>query len=98
MKHFRKRPIVVEAVKFDPQSSQEPPWWLYRAMLDGVVNLRQPCAGESLPSLSIQTLEGAMIVRNGDWIIRGVQGELYPCKSSIFEETYEEMPEVAAAT
>ena len=37
----------------------------------------------------IKTLEGVMLARYGDWIIKGIQGELYPCKSEIFAETYE---------
>ena len=41
------------------------------------------------PILKIQTLEGVMVARFGDWIIRGVQGEFYPCKPEIFEATYE---------
>lgn len=41
------------------------------------------------PTLSIDTLEGSMTAHPGDWIIRGVQGEFYPCKPDIFEETYE---------
>jgi hypothetical protein len=39
--------------------------------------------------LAIPTLEGLMLASEGDWIIRGVQGELYPCKPDIFEQTYE---------
>ena len=39
--------------------------------------------------IAIPTLEGMMVARPGDWIIRGVKGELYPCKADIFEATYE---------
>ncbi len=39
--------------------------------------------------LAIKTLEGEMIVSPGDWVIRGVQGEFYPCKPDIFDATYE---------
>lgn len=42
-------------------------------------------------SLSIRTLEGDMLVRKGDYVIRGVQGEHYPCKPDIFNETYEKV-------
>lgn len=44
-------------------------------------------------TLVIPTLEGAMLANEGDWIIRGVKGELYPCKSDIFELTYEPVEE-----
>lgn len=40
----------------------------------------------------IDTLEGSMTARSGDWVIRGVKGELYPCKPDIFEATYEPAP------
>ena len=50
-------------------------WW--RCLLDGT----WVCV--------IHTLEGEMIARPGDWIIRGVQGEFYPCKPDIFEQTYD---------
>jgi len=78
---FRKKPVVIEA-------------FCYRAgELDGrVVNeasegrVRLTEAGTML----IQTLEGTMEARPGDWIIRGVKGELYPCKPDIFAATYEE--------
>lgn len=75
---FRKKPIIVEAVRFSPAD-----WEPYepRQYPSGVY--RQ---GDTY---FIQTLEGAMIVSEGDWIITGIQGEKYPCKPDIFEATYE---------
>lgn len=50
--------------------------------------------GDGMPEDAfIKTLEGTMRVKHGDWVIRGVKGELYPCKSDIFEATYEEVKE-----
>ena len=46
-------------------------------------------AWQTVVPLLIQTLEGTMEAREGDWIIRGVKGELYPCKPDIFEQTYD---------
>jgi hypothetical protein len=77
---FRKKPVVVDAVQ-------------YRAgMQDGAFaaevvagNVRYPEDGTML----IRTLEGEMCAQPGDWIIRGVKGELYPCKPDIFAATYE---------
>jgi len=40
----------------------------------------------------INTLEGQMIAKKGDWIIKGINGEIYPCKPDIFKKTYEEVP------
>jgi hypothetical protein len=55
---FRKKPVIIEAVRTDIE-------------------------------VKIETLEGTMIARPGDWIITGVNGERYPCKPDIFEKTYE---------
>lgn len=45
--------------------------------------------GNAEPVIRIQTLEGDMLARQGDWVIKGVKGEFYPCKPDIFEATYE---------
>lgn len=45
--------------------------------------------------IAIRTLEGTMIAGPGDWICQGIEGELYPCKNSIFEKTYEEITDRA---
>lgn len=78
MPQFRKKPVVIEARQF---VSRE----------DGSV-LCSWCGGtnEVSPSvIQIQTLEGEMMACLGDWIIKGVKGEFYPCKPDIFEATYE---------
>jgi hypothetical protein len=82
---FRKKPIVIEAVKYE--------------MLPNDVSLDQAqdriCdfIGKTLTVLGdqieIHTLEGLMLANVGDWIIKGVNGEFYPCKPDIFEKTYE---------
>lgn len=70
---FRKRPVVIEAVKFN-KSGQWP-----------------SCVIDAYKGPTIKTLEGDMLVSDGDWIITGVNGENYPCKPDIFEKTYEEV-------
>lgn len=84
MAKYRKKPIVIEAVRFDENGKfdGDVPAWMDTAAMAGTVYR----AG---PSLIIQTLEGAMEAQRGDWIIRGVQGDLYPCKPDIFAATYE---------
>ena len=85
---YRKKPVVIEAVKYLGGSTYaEAPNWLVEACKDGTVYLM----GEHL---FVRTLEGEMTASLGDYIIRGVHGEIYPCKPDIFEETYE-MAEVA---
>ena len=80
---YRKRPVVIEAVQFkDGKFVGTAPLWMGAAALDGVI-----CRDGQ--SLFIETLGGRMEAKSGDWIIRGVQGELYPCKPVIFEATYE---------
>jgi hypothetical protein len=80
MPMYRKKPVVIEAVRF---RSGEQPWEFSQDIIEGRV--RYPEDGTML----IQTLEGTMIANSGDWIIRGVKGELYPCKPDIFAATYE---------
>lgn len=94
--HFRKKPVEIEAFQMTKErrmDNSDWPEWLNRAWNEGRnapgalqrVNMEAP-----LPDfLQIVTLEGLHLVSWGDWIIRGVKGELYPCKPDIFEATYE---------
>jgi hypothetical protein len=78
MTAFRKKPVVIEAVLWTGRNVQE--------VKDFMGPFRvTPNVGKVL----IDTLEGEMSAAVGDWIIRGVQGEFYPCKPDIFEATYE---------
>lgn len=84
---YRKKPVIVEAVKsFGDTSINEGPTpeWLQIAYENGVI-YRDSANGRDM---YIKTLEGPMLVNHGDYIIQGVQGELYPCKPDIFEQTY----------
>jgi hypothetical protein len=80
MAKFRKKPVAIEAVQFDgsPQTAQ--------AVTEFAGKWAQPHADGSL---TIHTLEGPLSASVGDWIIRGVKGEFYPCKPDIFAATYE---------
>ena len=78
---FRKKPVVIEAVRLTPFSLED-----VERFVGG--DLGKGTDG----GVVIATLEGAMHASIGDWIIKGVQGEFYPCKPSIFEATYEAMP------
>jgi len=82
MPKFRKKPVIIEAVQFTGQNIDE----IYA--LDGWSPITPPKITND-GTLKIATLEGEMTAQKGDWIIRGVKGELYPCKPDIFEETYE---------
>jgi hypothetical protein len=81
---FRKKPVEVEAVRWDDENIRE--------ITDFMHPARPEYIGGFLDSddlLGIATLEGRMIAKKGDWIIRGVKGEFYPCKPDVFEATYE---------
>ena len=94
MSRFRNRPIVIEAIRVTfaewscgtwdgPPLSEEPNWCSV---------LKLAVDGDKYLGWYIETLEGRMLASPGDWIIRGVKGELYPCKPDIFAETYEDAP------
>lgn len=78
---FRKKPVEVEAVQWTGKNVGEIKSF---AGLDVSVQYY-----DLPPTLRIYTLEGVMTAKPGDWIIKGVQGELYPCKPDVFEKTYE---------
>lgn len=85
---FRKKPVEIEAMKLvDAFDSAEPILHWIRSG-GGTAYLHLNCGGRET-HLLIRTLEGDMIASLGDWVIRGVQGEFYPCKPDIFAATYE---------
>ncbi len=81
MAQFRKKPVVIEAWQ-NVDNSPFPAW------VDEADSGREP-GGVIL----IETLEGTMRAQGGDWLIKGVNGEVYPCKPDIFEKTYEAVTE-----
>lgn len=82
---YRKKPIVIEAIKYQSElGNNRVVNWL--ASLEANIRGWVFHDGE----ITIPTLEGDMKVTNGDWIIRGIKGEFYPCKADIFSATYEE--------
>lgn len=82
---YRKKPVVIEAFQYVGGGDFEHPAlpdWLWNAFEDGT-------AFNSEGRLMLKTLEGAHTVSDGDYVIRGVQGELYACKPDIFAATYD---------
>lgn len=92
---FRKRPVLIEAFQMtrDRRSdNSEWPDWLHEAWNkedDEVASVFPTIPGTADGVLSVRTLEGEMSISWDDWIIRGVHGELYPCKPDIFDLTYD---------
>lgn len=87
MPKYRKKPVEIEAfqVAQSPMAVEAMPSWAIAAINAGILGV----ARESPECFSIKTLEGTMLAKAGDWIIQGVKGDLYPCKSDIFAATYE---------
>jgi len=74
---FRKKPVVIEAEQ-------------YTRMGIDAERVANWCGGKQTDEgCEIKTLEGTMLANYGDWIIKGVNGEFYPCKPDIFDKTYE---------
>ncbi|QZA69659.1 hypothetical protein 035JT004_161 [Bacillus phage 035JT004] len=85
MAKYRKKPVEVEAFLFDVDPA--PDWFIEKT------NSREIVLGYEMDSVFclIPTLEGQMYGSAGDYIIKGIQGEIYPCKADIFEATYEKV-------
>ena len=81
MKKYRKKPVEIEAIKFNGFNFGEINDWMF--------NCQGVYPSYYKESITISTLEGDMKASVGDYIIRGVNGEFYPCKPDIFEKTYE---------
>ena len=86
---YRKKPVVIDAIQFDGGN--------YKQIFDWVGQWEPEddgpgmWSGDDEKTLIIDTLEGEMRANEGGWIIRGIQGEFYPCKSDIFVATYEKV-------
>lgn len=86
MAKYRKKPVVIDAFLWTGAAHRgEYPDWTWKAFKNGAMYYQ----GGEVPYLTIETLEGKMRANVGDWIIKGVKGEIYPCKPDIFEATYE---------
>lgn len=85
MPKYRKKPVVIEAMKLTRDTANDVYDWLNTcgAKIPGA------SVGSAGISLEIETLEGIHTASDGDYVIRGVHGEFYPCKPDIFEQTYE---------
>lgn len=90
VKQYKKKPVIIEAIQWVGGEES------CRA-LDALIgnqsarNIELNGSWDSATEVYIKTLEGTMTASIGDYIIKGVKGELYPCKPDIFEQTYEEV-------
>lgn len=81
MNEYRKKPVVIEARRVTAETMEDVARWCRGEIIQGITN----------SFLQVKTLEGYMAATDGDYMIRGVKGEFYPCKPDVFEETYEEV-------
>jgi hypothetical protein len=84
---YRKKPIVVEAMQYTVESRNDIIKWIGSGVQATAID--DDGAEYDLLNLRIHTLEGVMRCDVGDYVIKGVKGEFYPCKPDIFERTYE---------
>jgi hypothetical protein len=82
---YRKKPVLIDAWQWQGQPRNEWPIWLQTAKHVQLV--------EAEFRLKISTLEGTMRANLGDWVLKGITGELYPCNEDIFFATYEMVSE-----
>src|SRR5437868_14059112 len=105
MPKFRKKPVIIEAEQFvtnnaagDAHMHALVEWMNQCGHPDSFPRLTDaaPVARHDGTSIYVNTVEGEMRASVGDWIIKGVKGEFYPCKPDIFEATYEVVNEATA--
>jgi hypothetical protein len=82
MPKYRKKPVVIEAWRLPMDDAET-------RVFDIDANIIFKRENGIIVEAIISTLEGTLVASNGDWIIRGVKGELYPCRDDIFKMTYE---------
>lgn len=88
MATYVKKPLEIEAFRWTGDDEQDSePKWIVEEIARGEISFRY--AGTSECEMVIRTLEGDMTAKPGDYIIRGIEGELYPCKASVFEASYD---------
>lgn len=101
IKKFRKKPVIIEAIQLLRETWEEvcefiesKSQYFGRGVFvhsDNTYSLEPKNFESDRIGVLIPTLEGNMLAIQGDWIIKGIQGEFYPCKPDIFESTYDEV-------
>lgn len=87
---YRKKPVVIEAIQWTGLNLEEIKEFVGESLIYDIIDTAWK-VGEGAPhvNMKIHTLEGDMEVSKGDFIIKGIKGEFYPCKPDIFEKAYE---------
>ena len=89
---YRKKPVIIEAIQWTGSNFEEINQFVTKDLIYDIDDAAWK-VGMGIPhiTIKIKTLEGEMLVSIGDFIIKGVDGEFYPCKPDIFQKTYEEV-------
>lgn len=91
MAKYRKKPVEIEAFKLNERGLVGEEWFWNAVTRNDIVTHDFGKYNPKPAWCEIKTLEGTMVARTGDYIIKGVQGELYPCKPDIFFKTYDKI-------
>jgi hypothetical protein len=91
---FRKKPVVIQAIRFDGDNFSDCQEFLGKSYAGKTLSVTD---FKSAEGMGVHTLEGQLWASVGDWLIKGVKGEFYPCKPDIFEMTYEKLEQEAIA-
>lgn len=91
---YKKKPVVIEAIQWIGNNLEEIKNFVGEQLEYNIEDSAWQ-VGKGVPhvTVKIKTLEGVMEARKGDYIIKGVNGEFYPCKPDVFEKTYDEVKE-----
>lgn len=87
VRKYKKKPVVIEAIHFTDKTEKECYKFLENQNIEVIID------NHKVTQIKIETLEGIMTANLGDYIIKGIKGEFYPCKPDIFEANYEFEPE-----
>ena len=83
MSKFRKKPVIIEAQELTKDNAEDLAKWC------GAKGFWTNHSNNDEVFINIETLEGTITAKEGDFIVKGIKGEFYPCKPDIFEKTYE---------
>lgn len=89
---FRKKPVVIDAWEWDQTQKTLDVLKVVPGFMDQLMGFERNASGSIIHGMRLRTLEGPLTVSDGDWIIKGVKGEFYPCRPDIFRLIYEAEP------
>lgn len=89
MSKYRKKPVVIDAFQLNERGLVGEDWFWDAVSENTIITHDFGKFHQGAAWCEIKTLEGTTVAKAGDYIIRGVNGEIYPCKCDIFEKTYE---------